>query len=297
MRVVGYMRGGRQPGLACDQPLRAVCMSCDRAEPWACGSHREDRCVPCSWKYRRRLARIALSGSRDHGYLYLLTLTAPGEKAHARKRIASWNPPNVSQPSTGFVVAPNDLCGCEHSMTSIGEWNVTAASRWNRLRTRLRQVHEDLEFFRAVETQKRGALHLHVVVWSSTPIDPLALQRLAVSVGFGCQMDLAPIIPGSRKHAYYVGKYVTKSTQERYAVPWNPVVVDEETGVMTSEPAPATYRCWSMSHGFGITMKQLREEGRRLVARNRAGHELVTSPASPGHELEREPTALCAASP
>jgi hypothetical protein len=134
------------------------------------------------------------------------------------------------------------------------------------MRTRLRIQQPALEYLRAVETQKRGALHLHVIVWSPEPLDPHALHEMALDLGFGCQMDLAPIESGSKKHAYYVAKYVTKSTSERYAVPWNPLVVDEETGEMTHPERTAAYRTWSQSRGFGVTMKFLRRQA--LAARN-----------------------------
>jgi hypothetical protein len=237
-------------------------MSCSFVESWACNSHREDTCVPCSWRYRRRLARIALSGTRDHGWMYLLTLTAPGTtRGHHRKLMTT--------------SGRGEVCGCEESMTTLGEWNASAGSRWNILRTRLRLVHDDLEYLRTVETQKRGALHLHVIVWSSTQIDPCMVQRLALATGFGCEVDLALIEVGSRKHAYYVGKYVTKSTQERYAVPWNPRVLNEETGEITHPAKRASYRAWSQSRGFGVTMKFLKAEA--FAARQRAGRRGLTA--------------------
>jgi len=284
VRVLGYLPGGRTPGLDCDSPLRAVCLSCQRVTPWACNSHREDTCVPCSWRYRRRLARIALSGTRDHGWMYLLTLTAPGTTRGHHRRL-------MDSPGRG------EVCGCEESMDSLGEWNATAGARWNVLRTRIKVGLPDLEFLRTVETQKRGALHLHIIVWSSTPVDAASLQRLALSSGFGCEMDLAPIEPGSKKHAYYVGKYVTKATAERYAVPWNPRVVDEETGEITHPGKRATYRSWSQSRGFGVTMKFLKAEARAARERGLLAYRQATEDQTPAESPALEPAALRASSP
>jgi len=123
----------------------------------------------------------------------------------------------------------------------------------------MRRLTPDLEFLRAVEVQKRGALHLHVIVYSPIPLDRAALRRLAIGYGFGHELDLAAIVPGSRKHAYYVSKYVTKACDSRDEVPWRAdVLVNPGTGEVQRLLTVASYRTWSSSQGWGLTMKDVR---------------------------------------
>jgi hypothetical protein len=259
LRSSGYLRRGRVAGLDCDQPLRAV-RGCGAVEVWACSNHRESKCVPCSWRYRRRLTRIAEAGSRRTGYLYMLTLTAPGDREH-------------SMPS-------GDVCPCTPAGgVDLADWNASAASRWNRMRTRLRVQVPELEYLRAVEVQKRGALHLHVIVWSPVPLDRIALRRMAIGYGFGHELDLAPVVPGSRKHAYYVAKYVTKACDSRDDVPWRADVLDEESGEVRRMHTVASYRTWSASHGWGLTMSEVRAICARAAVNGRAA---LRSPADRG---------------
>src|SRR4051812_33577925 len=86
MRVLGYMRQGRDARVDCDQPLRAVCSECDHVEPWRCDSY---GCEPCGEAKRRLLARLVDNGAAGHlgkGRVgYFLTLTAPGTKAGHRR--------------------------------------------------------------------------------------------------------------------------------------------------------------------------------------------------------------------
>lgn len=248
MRPLGYVRDGRRPGLDCDSPLRAVCMSCGHSEAWRCNSHRASRCVPCSWRYRRLVSRVAQENPTGLPHLYLLTITAPGTRStHKRWHRNEWS---------GQPLHADCSCSLDEG---LADWNASAGKRWNVLRGNLRRLVPDLEFFRAVEPQKRGALHLHVIVASPVALDPLAVQRLALAAGFGCVMDLAVIEAGSRRHAYYVAKYVTKAADSRADVPWAADVVNLETGEIDHLPTMPTYRTWSSSHGWGLTMRALKE--------------------------------------
>jgi len=251
VRVGGYLRVGRVEGLDCDQPL-LVLHSCGATDIRPCGCHRESRCVPCSWRYRRRLTRIADDGAPAGGFLYLLTLTAPGSSAHR-------------MPS-------GDLCPCTPANgVRLSEWNPTASARWGVLRAKIKRLVPDFQYLRAVEVQKRGALHLHVIVWSPVQLDRALLRRWAIVAGFGHELDLAPITPGSRKHAYYVAKYVTKACDSRDVVPWGADVVDEKTGEVKRQLVDGRYRTWSASQGWGLTMAQIKkicaaQRARRLEA-------------------------------
>jgi hypothetical protein len=89
---------------------------------------------------------------------------------------------------------------------------------------------------------------------------------MAIGYGFGHELDLAPITPGSRKHAYYVAKYVTKACDSRDLVPWRSDVVDIETGEIRRLHTVASYRTWSASHGWGLTMSEVRAICARAAA-------------------------------
>jgi hypothetical protein len=245
LRVVGYLRGPRPAGLDCLSPLRVVCKHCDYATAWACGGHRESRCRPCASRYRRRVRAVAHSGfapaRRPSGYLYLLTVTAPGAQQHS--------------------LPGGALCSCTPpGGVDLARWNASHSARWNRLRTAMRRDVPELQYFRGVEVQKRGALHDHAMVWSPVPLSKTRLRSLAMAAGFGHELDLADCVPGSKKAAYYVSKYVTKATDSRDLVPWIGQVIDYETGEVTEGLVPGRYRTWSMSREWGLTMRDVRAE-------------------------------------
>lgn len=251
MRVVGYLRGPRPPGMDCESPLRVVCRACDHHAAWSCQGHRESKCRPCAARYRRRVRAVAHSGmGREAGYLYLLTLTAPGDRAHSYGRGPG-----------------RQLCRCTPAGgVDLGEWNATHSRRWNHFRTRVKAKYEGLQFFRGVEVQQRGALHDHAMVWSPVPLDPRWLREVAMDAGFGHELDLAPCVPGSKRAAYYVSKYVTKATDARESVPWATDYVDVETGEMSRGDGPGRYRTWSMSREWGATMADVRARAAAYAA-------------------------------
>lgn len=266
MLVLGYLRGPRPAGVDCERPLRVVCRGCDYTTAWACSGHRESRCRPCSARYRRRVRSVAESGLAAGGraepgtaaglpgrtYLYLLTLTAPGDDVHTY--------------AGGRLVCPCTPAGG----VDLASWNASHSGRWNHFRTRLRQAHPSVEFFRGVEVQDRGALHDHALVRSSTPLGVKQLREMAMAAGFGHSVDLAPVVPGSKQCAYYVSKYVTKATDLRDDVPWLGEVVDPETGEVTMAEVPARYRTWSMSREWGSTMAAVRAEAAVYARAKRA---------------------------
>lgn len=137
----------------------------------------------------------------------------------------------------------------------IAEWNASAAGRWNHLRTLLRREFPSLEFFRAAEVQKRSALHHHVLALSLEPIDAAVVQELALRAGYGCVLDVEHFADLT-KAARYLSKYVTKDA-ERNDCPWVVDKVDASTGELT-RCTRATFRPWSASRRWGLTMTQLR---------------------------------------
>lgn len=266
LRVLGYVPGGRVDGVDCDQPLRVVCGVCAGALTWPCRAHRASKCLPCAGRYQRLLVRVAESRSATPGRLYgsFLTLTAPGHAEHAR-----WVP---GRPGGGARCA----CHRDNAPEGLAAWNASASSSWNRLRLSLSRL-TDLEYFRAVEVQRRGALHLHVIVWSADPLAVAEVQALALAAGFGCVLDLSPIRP---EHARYVAKYATKGSDSRDSVPWARVVqvLDDDTGelldLVNRDP---TFRTWSSSRSWGVTVKAVRAAQRAHVAESH-----VARPADAG---------------
>lgn len=168
-----------------------------------------------------------------------------------------------------------DWCPCTpEGGVDLARWNASHSARWNRFRTALRRDHPELQFFRGVEVQTRGALHDHAMVWSPRPLAKRRLRELALAAGFGHSVDLAPAPPGSKRAAYYVSKYVSKSTDSRSDVPWwgTTVEIDIDTGEVVEHEGPVDgrYRTWSMSREWGMTMAAARAHARAFVAAREA---------------------------
>jgi len=101
-------------------------------------------------------------------------------------------------PASNFVVllltAPGDAeLG---TAAAMAEWNGSASRRWHRFMTILsRELRQGriagarqrgrLEFWRVSELQRRGAIHLHVVLRGVNFLPVEAVRRIAVAVGFG----------------------------------------------------------------------------------------------------------------
>jgi len=239
----------------CDRPLRAVCGDCETVEFWRCETY---GCAHCGEAKKRRLARLIEDGSSVHLgaglYAYFLTLTAPGNRDHLR-----WY--------QGVRPSSRPACECHDHGLSMGAWNAQESACWNRLRTALTR-DASVQFVGAVETQKRGLLHRHVVMFSDQPLHHADVQALAVDAGYGCVLDLEPL-QSFGKVSRYLTKYVAKGSSDRPQVPWMRWVVDRQTGEMALRKRP-TYRLWSSSQRWGITMKQIKsEQGAQARARAR----------------------------
>lgn len=255
---MGYLLGRSPHQMACEKPVLVECKhGCGAQRLLSCQSTRQSRCPSCAGRHQTRLRRLVadtLDRRAGQGHSYLLTFTAPGEEAHRQLDFVDWHPGKFRPP-----------CSChEHLADGLGVWNASAGSRWNHLRTALRRDHPDLEFFRAVEVQFRGALHLHVVAVSPERLDGTRIQDLALAAGFGCSTRVDEITGGdvSRYVTKAVSGYVTKAADAREAVPW----VDVLTGEV---PDSAPYRLWSASRRWGLTMTAIKHACRD-AARRRA---------------------------
>lgn len=244
MRVVGRVPVAQRQRLDCDQPLRAVCRECDYVAEWRCDSY---GCGPCGETKRRRLQRVIEDGAAVQIaaglYGYFITLTAPGHRDHLR-----WY--------QGKRPARRRECECHRHGLSDGQWNAQESKCWNRLRTAMTRDRR-VVFAGSIETQKRGLLHRHVVVFTDKLLGYEDVQELALRAGYGCVLDIEPL-ESPQKAARYISKYASKGSAERPDVPWSRVVVNQHTGEIVDVSTRATYRLWSSSQRWGVTMRQLR---------------------------------------
>ncbi len=239
---MGRVRPGEPTAVDCDRPLRAVCRTpgCGHSEAWRCDTY---GCEPCGERKRRQLSRLVDNGAEvqiGNGLQgYFLTLTAPGSDDHKR-----W--------VQGRARGRREDCGCHLHGQTDGLWNAAESACWNRLRTALTRERR-MVFCGAVETQKRGLLHRHVLVFVDGDLDYRDLQEKVLAAGYGCVLDVEPV-RSAGKAARYISKYVSKSSGERPGVSWERL--DPDTGEIVDKRA--TYRLWSSSRAWGVTMRELR---------------------------------------
>jgi len=101
----------------------------------------------------------------------------------------------------------------------------------------------------------------------------LLVQEMAVAAGLGCVVDLKLVKGrnGIANVAQYVAKYVSKACGDRDEIPWLGEVLDVETGELVTQDVRATYRTWSASRGWFVSMATMRAV-MRDQARRRAAH-------------------------
>jgi hypothetical protein len=258
----GWKFAGRQGltpadalGVPCDDPFRIAC-GCGESRWVRCGTSRASRCKPCSAAYRGRVGRVAGSGLVLGRAGLFVTLTAPGGAAHR--------------------LPDGRRCACTPpGGIDLAAWNAGAGKRWNEFVKALRREYGELEYFKAAEVQRRGALHFHVLIRAPRGAGVLVVSQrrvreLAMAYGFGHAVDVQPVQPS---HAGYVAKYVAKSADDRGSVPWRgwrhqtktTRSVDVTTGELSSGEtrrlvpswAP-TFRTWSASRRWGTSMRAVR---------------------------------------
>lgn len=240
--------GGRADGHGldnCERPEWLVCVGCDARVLKRCGRSSRAVCSPCSETYRRRVQRVALSGMvlTRPGDVFVLTLTAPGDREHFDRE--------------------GNRCACTPvGGVDLARWNGELGKRWNRFMDALRYRFGDVQYFKGTEAQKRGALHLHapIVLPAGSRVVVAELRQLAIAHGFGHSLTLDRIDPASeraKRAAWYVAKYVTKSSCDRELVPF----VDPRTG----EVGPGRWRLWTASRRWGDSMATIRQRQRDWV--------------------------------
>ncbi len=198
------------------------------------------------------------------GYWYMATFTPPGDPEHS-----------MFIPGKRGKHGP---CNCGKHGLSKGQWNAQESACWNRLRTALsRQAAGGLAYVSSVEVQEgahradgigRDMLHRHALIWSPAPLSVTEVHGLALSAGYGCSIQWQRPYSGNSA-AHYVAKYITKSAGQRGTVPWEVTHVNEHTGEITARGKRATYRTWSRSQKWGVSIQELRDH-MAAQARNRA---------------------------
>jgi len=211
----------------------------------ACQSSDSEKCVPCELKYRKQIRTVAreiLFVAKPRTTL-MLTLTAPGSKPHCtkhsyRSRNAHGNVvfrPSIrcdftvreqSEELPIFPAEQHELCPCASTLldsdAKIAEWNLSAVARWNKFLTDIRRMMPEfarVEYFKAVEPQKRKAIHLHVLLLTPVAVavrketlDSLKYYAMLHGFGHEVQLDLIGSSETEKlKTARYVAKYVSKS--------------------------------------------------------------------------------------
>jgi hypothetical protein len=173
--------------------------------------------------------------------LYMITLTAPGEKVH-------------------YLPGGRVRCRCTPAGgIDLRVWNGRAPKQFNRFKQQFqRELGVTIEHFRATEAQERGALHYHCPMRFSAPrvVSKAMVRRIAMAYGFGHSVDIQEI--GFKGPAGYCGKYVSKSADDRQRVPYmHPV---------TGEVGPGRWRTWSSSRRWGQSMSAVKCDQRAWIA-------------------------------
>jgi hypothetical protein len=129
----------------CVRPNVLECV-CGARQIVRCDATREDRCEPCGKRHNRRLRRLIRSGftGRPTGF-FLATGTAPG----------------VHRTANGADGIPAD------DLVAAAWWNGAAPQAWSWLVKEIRKLlpGHDVQFWKCWETQKRGLLHVHALIW------------------------------------------------------------------------------------------------------------------------------------
>ena len=184
------------------------------------------------------------SGWRDHvpGQFFLITFTPPGAN------VMPWDESQCTHAPDGFHSGRR---GCRVDAAAAAAWNRTCTKRFSHAMTDIRRRFDPrAQYSKANEVQRRGLMHLHVIVRTTTDLLRVCREIAAIAQAyeFGPECDVKLCDQGA---SWYLAKYAAKTADERQWVPW-----PDRDGVVTLG-APRM-RAWSTSRGWGLTMKELR---------------------------------------
>jgi hypothetical protein len=212
------------------------------------------RCPECGrlWAGDWRISLHANWESYD-GQVQLVTVTAPGAD------VLPWDTAQCDHPAN---VNCSGRLGCTIEAGALEAWNGEAQANWTRMhRTiaqKVRRKHpRQLHVLGYVwQLQKRGALHIHVVLGLKTPVNrhaarlyQLELAAASHRYGFGNVDRKMSSAHGHRVAAYLssyliVGKGGKASVQEAVSSP--------------QAPPRIVYMARFLTQATGLTMRQLR---------------------------------------
>jgi hypothetical protein len=258
----------------CGNRTRFTCVhGCGSSWDKNCGHARPSRCAHCAEVKRGDIAAVGRSGWAVVGTRGVwLTLTAPGVD------VLPFDLPSCSH--TADVKCSGDL-GCVADPVELAKWHNDIGQKWTHFVTELRRslpVGVTVEFFKTYEEQKRGALHIHVMMRVEGCVTHRQFIRCAGKArrlnGFGPQMkceaiELDDVRQAARK-AGYCAKYASKNADALPSV--------TRLDVRTGEVRSGGLRSWSSSRRWGVTMASLR--GVRVRWVTQAGTEPRVAPAA-----------------
>lgn len=176
------------------------------------------------WKARHskgHAAKKALGKERRRAICGSCTKDVRRAAKAADKRVRSV-PPVIHGPNDPVAGLPVDLDAFDYPRAA--EWNWDLGERWNRLMLYLeRELGRRPQYLKAREVQRRGLVHLHVLVEGR--ITRQQFERVVNAVnesypdpaqGWGTVLDVQHVTPGddrlTGRITAYVSKYVTKHT-------------------------------------------------------------------------------------
>lgn len=286
-----------RPGSGCERPVSLGCQLCGLVVAVDCHATRTLTCGPCGELYRDRVRRVARR-FEARLVLVTLTAPGHPRHRRQDALTGQWSDCGCASGmgEAGALARWNASLGkrwnrfLDHGVKRAPgmAWLVAGSND---------KGEAAVSYLKAVEPQQRGALHVHALVqvpadfvlpgcWRVASVngcqvarcfdcaavraaDPrvIALGKLAESYGFGHVSDVQ-VVQGHRA-AGYVAKYVAKGSNARPDVPWQrehseaPPRYRHEQEVrragLGSIRGRATYRTWTASRSWPLTMVALRD--------------------------------------
>lgn len=273
----------------CHDPISYYCEFCNDRFVGVCNSQDSTQCAPCEGRWRvrvRTIARVPLLVAKK-GSTLLVTLTAPGRQQHCLTHTYLDKKTGQRRPSVRCEGLANPdlfhsdcvpcLCGeVGHRLETrqdMRDWNHRIVRRFNDFITDLRRTlpqFRDVQYFRAIEPQKRGALHIHALLRLKrlAVLDDATMAvilKLTLRHGFGHEVDVKRIGSGDLDQvqaARYVAKYVSKAKtgETRFAWDYFKHCGADECSPTVMTVARRTHRrklprFWSCSRRWGLSYK------------------------------------------
>lgn len=291
----------------CDDPGLLVCEKCRTSMTVRCGATREDRCQPCGKRHNQRLKRLIGSGFADRpSGFFFNTATAPGAD------VLPWD---ESVCNHSPALSCSGKLGCRVERISGAVWNGRAPQVWSWVMTEIRRELKgvDVQFWKCWETQDRGLLHLHAIIWAQG-VSERRMKRIWRQVlakvydmdggyrfqwgtqqscdAIGSKLDVVELVEEmgftvdqaveevqadaerqQLKFIRYGAKYCTKGGKRA-------ATVNRATGEIRIDGQG--YRTWSASARWGLRMKQIRQSQRDWAQQAATAGAASTGTAEPG---------------